>query len=71
MHPGRNTFRPGRIVGTKNRRDDYCGQGLLVLFAKTKRRPPAGLGREFFFILPMVIEQTKLTLRQSILNIST
>jgi hypothetical protein len=38
-HPGRNTFRPGRVVGTKNRRDDYCGQGLLVLLARQKNTP--------------------------------
>jgi RHS repeat-associated protein len=38
-HPGRNTFRPCRVVGTKNRRDDYCGQGLLVLLARQKNTP--------------------------------
>jgi hypothetical protein len=32
----------------------------LLLFAKTKRRPPAGLGREFFLIVPMVIEKSNL-----------
>jgi hypothetical protein len=69
-HPGRKPCRPCRVVGTTNRRDDYCGQWFLLLFAKTKRRPPAGLGREFFFIVPMVIEKIKLTLRQSIQNTS-
>jgi hypothetical protein len=39
MHPGRNTCRPCRVVGTKNRRDDYCGQGLLVLLARQKNTP--------------------------------
>jgi RHS repeat-associated protein len=39
MHPGRNTCRPCRVVGPKNRRDDYCGQGLLVLLARQKNTP--------------------------------
>jgi RHS repeat-associated protein len=38
-HPGRNTFRPCRAIGTKNRRHDYCGQGLLVLLARQKNTP--------------------------------
>jgi hypothetical protein len=40
-------------------------------FWPVKRTPPVGFGREFFLIVPMVIEKIKLTLRQSILNIST
>jgi hypothetical protein len=37
-----------------------AANGFLLLFAKTKRRPPAGLGREFFFIVPMVIEKSNI-----------
>jgi RHS repeat-associated protein len=47
-HPGRNTFRPGRVVGTKNRRDDYCGQGLLVLLARQKNTPGRAWQRVLF-----------------------
>jgi RHS repeat-associated protein len=39
MHPGRKPCRPYRVVGPTNRRDDYCGQGLLVLLARQKNTP--------------------------------
>jgi hypothetical protein len=47
-HPGRNTCRPCRIVGIKNRRDDYCGQGLLVLLARQKNTPGRAWQRVLF-----------------------